>query len=67
VYERVTGETFVRIHLCRTPGCVEEGEERYSIGLPAGWYCDHHYETAFPYKKDAVYAYLDAGEYYDDD
>jgi len=54
---------------CATHGCHLEAEERLSLGIYAGRYCDFHYETAFPLRKEgkAGYDFLDAGEAYDED
>lgn len=69
-YEDDERESTTRIHLCAATGCIEEGEERYSMGLTAGYWCDRHYNSPeYPYRKppDDAYDWFDAGEYYDDD
>lgn len=55
--------------LCCITGCNEDGVARTSLGIYAGHYCDHHYNTSFPLRKDGPegYDYLDAGEHYADD
>jgi len=45
----------------------KEAEERYSLGIYAGRYCDPCWDKS-GYRKEGPegYDYLDAGEYYDD-
>lgn len=43
-------------------------ETRYDFyGLFTGNYCEECYEKKYPYRKDAYYDFLEAGEYMDDD
>lgn len=53
---------------CCKPDCEKEGYDRYSLGLPAGRYCDPHWETS-GYRKEGREGFdpADAGERYDDD
>jgi DNA-directed RNA polymerase subunit RPC12/RpoP len=55
--------------LCCGRDCNEIGQERTSLGLYAGHWCDHHYATAFPYRKAEANGFDPsyAGERYDDD
>jgi hypothetical protein len=55
--------------LCCVGDCTGDGIERTSLGIYAGRYCDAHYATAFPLRKDGPegYDYRDAGEHYDED
>ena len=48
--------------------CKEEGFDRFSMGLPAGRYCDPHWESS-GYIKEGAEAFDPsyAGERYDDD
>lgn len=53
-----------RFVLCCAEGCVEEGEPQYSLGIYAGYYCEHHSEEAFPFVRYGAAAFSsdDAGE-----
>jgi hypothetical protein len=44
---------------------VELRHDNY--GIPTGYYCDDCYENNYPYRRDAYYDYLNAGEYLDED
>jgi hypothetical protein len=50
---------------CRC-GCGQDGEERFSIGITAGYWCDEGWDKS-GYRKEGRegYDYLDAGEHYD--
>jgi RNase P subunit RPR2 len=55
-------------------GCHEPATEEFYVearsdfyGLFTGHYCDDCYENKYPYRKDAYYDYLNAGERMDDD
>lgn len=66
-YEMTQWESTRR--LCCVGDCTGDGIERTSLGIYAGRYCDAHYATAFPFRKDGPegYDYGDAGEHYDED
>ena len=53
---------------CCKPDCEKEGYPRKSLGLPAGRYCDEHWETS-GYRKEGREGFdpAYAGERYDDD
>ena len=44
---------------------IEERHDYY--GLSTGHWCDGCYEKNYPYRRDAYYDYMNAGEYMDDD
>ncbi len=52
-------------------GCEKTKDDvqlRYDhYGIPTRHYCEDCYENNYPYRKDAYYDYLNAGEYLDDD
>ncbi len=54
-----------RLRLCARCESTDV-QERFSMGITAGHWCEEHWATA-PYRKDAQYDYLDAGEYYGED
>ena len=53
---------------CAGAGCDSEDiEMRYdAYGLATRSYCDQCYESNYPYRKDAYYDYLNAGEHFDE-
>ena len=53
---------------CCKPDCKEEGFDQYSMGLPAGRWCEPHWEKS-GYNKGGREAFDPsyAGERYDDD
>lgn len=55
------------IRLCSIHDCYEPAQARTSLDLYAGYYCDKHYETAFPFRKEGKegYSWFDAGEAYE--
>ncbi len=55
-----------RFVLCCMENCTEEGEPQYSLGAFAGYYCEQHYETTFPFARYGAdsFASDDAGEAY---
>jgi hypothetical protein len=44
---------------------VEERHDYY--GISTGYWCDDCFENKYPYRRDAYYDYLNAGEYLNDD
>lgn len=43
-------------------------QEKYDYyGISTGYWCDNCYENNYPYRKDAYYDYLNAGEHLDED
>ena len=63
-------ETFRRAYYteCSRDGCGKDGEERYSLGIYAGRYCDEHWKTS-GYRKEGRSGFdqADAGEQYEAD
>ena len=43
---------------------VQERHDYY--GISTGYWCDDCYQHNYPYRKDAYYDYLNAGEYLED-
>jgi hypothetical protein len=54
--------------ICDADGCRQEGEERLSLGLFAGYYCDPCWEKS-GYRQEGRegFSELDAGETYEEE
>lgn len=52
---------------CRNCDSTEASERNDYYGISTGHWCENCYQNNYPYRRDAYYDYLNAGEYLDDE
>jgi len=51
---------------CRRCESTDTHQQFDYYGYSTGYWCDNCYKNNYPYRKDAYYDYLNAGEYLED-